>query len=66
VSIERIFYCDWHECDAHTRTVADTPGMGFVTIIEDDCPTRHFCSWDCVLKHAAGTAPVETVPAVSE
>jgi hypothetical protein len=63
MSIERIFYCDWHDCDAHVRTVAETPGMGFVTINEDDCLPRHFCSWDCVLKHAAGTTPVEVIPA---
>jgi hypothetical protein len=65
MSIERIFYCDWRECDAHTRTVSDTPGMGFVTITEDDCLPRHFCSWDCVLKQAAEIPPVEAISAAT-
>jgi hypothetical protein len=66
MSTERIFYCDWHECDAHTRTVGDTPGMGFVTITEDDAAPRHFCSWDCVLRQAAETPPVEAVSAACD
>ena len=66
MSIERIYYCDWRECDAHTRTAASEPGMGFVTITEDACPPRHFCSWDCLLKQAAETSPVETISAAGE
>lgn len=66
MSIERIFYCDWRDCDAHTRTSAETPGMGFVTVIEDECPPRHFCSWDCVLRQAAEIPPVEAIPAASD
>jgi len=66
VSIERIFYCDWRECDSHTRTAAEEPGMGFVTITEDACLPRHFCSWDCLLKQAAETSPVEAISAASE
>ncbi len=66
MSIERIFYCDWRECDSHTRTVAESPGMGYVTVTEDDCPPAHFCSWDCVLKRAAETPPVETISAAGE
>lgn len=66
MSTERIFYCDWRECHSHTRTVTDEPGMGFVTVSEDDCPTRHFCSWDCLLKQAAETSPIEAISAASE
>jgi hypothetical protein len=60
VSIERIFYCDAPECEAHTRTIAGRPGMGFVTVTVDG-PARHFCSWDCVLKFGATMPPVETL-----
>ncbi len=66
MSIERTFYCDWRDCDAHTRTAAEEPGMGFVTISEEDSVTRHFCSWDCVLKQAAETPPMEAISAASE
>lgn len=61
VSIERTFYCDWRECEGHTRTVKDEPGMGFLTVVEEDCLDRHFCSSDCLLKHIAETPPVEIV-----
>ena len=60
MSVERVFYCDWRECDSHTRTVDSEPAMGFVTIIEDG-QSQHFCSWDCVLKQAAEVPPVEVV-----
>ena len=63
MSIERIFYCDWRDCTAHTRTVHERPGMSFITVDEDAGPTRHFCSWDCVLKHAAEMPPIEIIPA---
>lgn len=62
MSIERIFYCDWRECEAHTRTVGTIPGMSFLTITEDADRTLHFCSWDCVLKHAAEQPAPEAVP----
>jgi len=61
MSIERIFYCDWRECDAHTRTVNTRPGMAYLTVEEDADRTLHFCSWDCILKHAAELPPVEVV-----
>jgi ribosomal protein L24E len=62
MSIERVFCCDWRECDSHTRTADSEPGMGFLTVSEDGA-TRHFCSWDCVLKQAAEVPPVEVVGA---
>ena len=65
MSVERIFYCDWRECDGHTRTASTVPGMSFLTITGDAGHALHFCSWDCVLKHAAETPPVEVV-AVSD
>ncbi len=30
------------------------------------CLPRHFCSWDCLLKQAAETSPVEAISAASE
>ena len=61
MSVERIFYCDWRECEAHTRTVSTRPGMSFLTVAVDADDALHFCSWDCILKHAAEMPPVELV-----
>jgi hypothetical protein len=66
VSIERIFYCDWRDCDAHTRTVSARPGMSFLTVTGDADRALHFCSWDCVLKYAGEIPPVELDPAVAD
>lgn len=65
MTIERIFYCDWRDCNSHTRTISSRPGMGFLTVTEDS-RSRHFCSWDCVLKFAGETTPVEIVGPPSE
>jgi hypothetical protein len=62
MSIERVFYCDWRECEAHTRTINTRPGMSYLTVEEDADRTLHFCSWDCILKHAAEIPPVEVIP----
>jgi hypothetical protein len=61
MSIERIFYCDWRDCEAHTRTASNRPGMSFLTVEEDAGDPLHFCSWDCVLKHAAEMPPLEVI-----
>lgn len=61
MSIERVFYCDWRDCAGHTRT-ARSRAMDFITVTEDAGRAQHFCSWDCLLKHAAEKPPVETVP----
>jgi hypothetical protein len=58
MSIERIFYCDWRDCETHTRTASSRP-ISFMTITESAGPSLHFCSWDCILKHAAEKPPVE-------
>lgn len=59
MAIERVFHCDWRECDNHAQT-ADARPRGFLTV-EQDADALHFCSWDCVLKHAAEKPPVEVV-----
>jgi hypothetical protein len=61
MSIERTFYCDCQGCEAHTRTVDTRPGMSFLTVEEDADHTLHFCSWDCILKHAASMSPTEVL-----
>ena len=61
MSIERIFYCDWRECETHAQT-ASTRVVSFLTVTEGAGRSLHFCSWDCVLKHAAEKPPVEVVP----
>lgn len=63
MSIERVFYCDAEGCGKHTRTIRERPGMSFLTVTEDDGRPLHFCSWDCILKHAAEMPPIEVIPA---
>ncbi len=60
MSIERIFYCDWRECETHVRTASTRP-QSFLTITEEAGRPLHFCSWDCILKHAAEKPPVEVI-----
>lgn len=62
MSIERVFYCDWHECQSHIRTASTRPHGTFLTVTEGAGRPLHFCSWDCVLKYAAQMPPVETLP----
>lgn len=60
MSIERVYYCDWRECDHNAQTAGSRP-RGFLTVTENSGPALHFCSWDCVLKHAAEKPPVEVL-----
>jgi hypothetical protein len=57
MSIERIFYCDATDCQRHAHTVK-TSAATFITVTTAG-RSLHFCSWDCLLKYAAGEAPVE-------
>lgn len=61
MSIERTFYCDGPDCERHVRTI-DTRPPAFLTLTEDADRELHFCTWDCVLRHAAGKPPTEIVP----
>lgn len=61
MSVERIFYCDAPECDAHTRTIAEHPGMGFLMVDDGESPPLCFCSWDCVLRFGAKQPPIEVI-----
>lgn len=63
MSIERVFHCDWRECSTHIQTASTRPPKFLV--VTDGPVAMHFCSWDCVLKHAAEIPPVELVPAES-
>jgi hypothetical protein len=61
MSIERVFYCDWRECEGHMRTAGTRPAT-FITVTEGGAGrSLHFCSWDCLLRHAAEKPPVEVV-----
>jgi hypothetical protein len=62
VSIERIFTCDWRECERHVRTTGTRPPM-FLTVAEGADHELHFCSWDCVLRYAGEKPPEEVIPA---
>ena len=61
MSIERIFYCDWREGETHAQTASTRP-VSFLTVTEGTGRSLHFCSWDCILKHAAEKPPVEIIP----
>ncbi len=61
MSIERIFICDWRECDGHQRTASARPSA-FITVTEGAGRSQHFCTWDCLLRHAAEKPPTEVVP----
>jgi hypothetical protein len=62
MSIERVYYCDWRECEAHARTAGDLPPTSFLAVTEDASHEQHFCSWDCLLKFSAEKPPTETIP----
>ena len=65
MAIERVFCCDWRDCEGHARTTSLKPPKGFLTVTAEAGRSLHFCSWDCVLKHAAEKPPVEIVSPVA-
>jgi hypothetical protein len=63
MSIDRIYQCDWRECETHARAASNRPPTAFITVAEDaGRSTQHFCTWDCLLKFAGEKPPVEVVP----
>lgn len=62
MSIERIFRCDWRECEGHVRTASTRPRASFITVTESTGRSLHFCTWDCLLRFAGEKPPVEVVP----
>ncbi len=62
MSIERVFYCDGPDCERHVRTTGTRP-PAFVTVTEDAGRELHFCTWDCVLRHAADKPPTDFIAA---
>lgn len=60
MAVERVFFCDWRECENRVQTASPRPRR-FLTVTEDSDRTLHFCSWDCNLKFAAEVEPVEVV-----
>lgn len=65
MSIERTYYCDWRECERHASTAARRPPVSFLTVREEG-RSLHFCSWDCILRHAAEKEPQEVIPLVED
>jgi hypothetical protein len=61
MSIERIFYRDWRECNTNVRTAATRPALWLTVTDGSGRCAQHFCSWDCILKRAAEIPPVEVV-----
>jgi hypothetical protein len=61
MAVERIFRCDGPDCERHVQTASTQPPV-FLTVTEDAGAELHFCSWDCILKHAATKPPAEVIP----
>ena len=61
MSIERVFYCDWHECEGHAVGNEDCAPSSFITVNEEAGQASHFCSWDCLLRFAAEKPPTVTI-----
>jgi hypothetical protein len=64
MSIARIFSCDWRDCRASDQTTGTRPHPSFLMVSGGGAARGlHFCSWDCLLRHAAEKPPaVEVVP----
>lgn len=63
MSIERIYHCDWRECDGHEQTAASRIPLGIIAVREGRTgKSLHFCKWDCVLHFAAQMDPTEVIP----
>jgi hypothetical protein len=61
MSIRRVYSCDWRECSHQVHSAGSRPPL-FLTVTEGPGSSLHFCSWDCVLKHAGEMPPCETIP----
>lgn len=73
MAVERIYYCDGPDCGdgepCHMTSSAPPPYLpgGFVETRQSDASgeaSLFFCSWDCVMKFAAGRPPSEVIPFV--
>lgn len=62
MSIERVYICDWHDCENHARTASDSLPASMIAVNEGADRPHHFCGWDCLLKFAAEKPPAETIP----
>jgi hypothetical protein len=61
MSIERVYHCDWRECENHSRTASDSVPTAMITVTEGTDRPLHFCGWDCLLRHAAEKPPAEVI-----
>lgn len=59
--IERVFHCDWRDCDGHLRTASLHPPEPFLTVAGGAEKHLHFCGWDCLLKFSGEKPPEITV-----
>ena len=66
MSIERVYYCDWRECECHVRTASNHPPEPILTVAGDADGSHHFCGWDCLLKFAAEKPPEVSIPLDAE
>jgi hypothetical protein len=60
MSIERVFYCDWRECNHHMQTDS-TSAAPFITVTGAAGRSLHFCDWDCLLKYAGEIPPTRVL-----
>lgn len=58
MSVDRIYYCEGPDCEAHAQTATPPPYLP-ISFIEtrrrdpEGEEVHHFCGWDCLLKYAA-------------
>jgi len=66
VSVERRLYCDAPGCEVNVTTASSppyVPGL-FLEVRQDgdnEASVWQFCSWDCVMRYAAGQEPTEII-----
>lgn len=64
MSIEYHWFCDADGCERNAHTIeADRPPTATFLVREGGGRDLHFCSWDCILKHAASMPPAEVIEA---
>jgi hypothetical protein len=61
MSVERVYHCDWRECEGHAGSTDDAVPSSFITVTEEGDHFQHFCCWDCLLKFAGEKPPTQTI-----
>ena len=61
MAIERVFHCDWRDCEGHVRTMRTQPASSFLTVTDHEAGDElHFLHLG-LLATARGCATAERV-----